>query len=76
MPFLQEVIHKLEVGGGLRFIRIGAAVLALTLLTVGYNSRAFKNMATQEAMDGAGQRLHHALHPPLQHPSHEGTHSE
>jgi hypothetical protein len=53
MPFLQEVIHKLEVGGGLRFIRIGAAVLALVMLTLGYNSRAFKNMATQEAMDAA-----------------------
>ena len=53
MPFLQEVIHKLEVGGGMRFIRVGAAVLTLTLLTVGYNSRAFKNMASQEAMDAA-----------------------
>ena len=53
MPFLQEVIHKLEVGGGMRFMRIGAALFALALLTVGYNLRAFKCMATQEAMDAA-----------------------
>jgi hypothetical protein len=53
MPFLQEVIHRLEVGSGLRLFRLGAMALALVLLTVGYNSRAFKNLATQEAMDAA-----------------------
>jgi hypothetical protein len=53
MPFLQDVIHKLEVGGGPRFFRVGLAVLAVALLTVGYNWRAFKNMACEEAMDSA-----------------------
>ena len=32
---------------------MGLAVLAVVLLTVGYNWRAFRNMATQEAMDAA-----------------------
>jgi len=53
MPFLQDIIHKLEVGGGARFFRIGLSLLAVALLTVGYNWRAFKNMASAEAMDAA-----------------------
>jgi 4-amino-4-deoxy-L-arabinose transferase-like glycosyltransferase len=53
MPFLQEIIHKLEVGGGTRFFRIGLSLLAVTVLTAGYNWRAFKNMSSQEAMDAA-----------------------
>lgn len=53
MPLLQDVLHKLEVGGGMRFLRVGLAVLAVLLLAVGYNWRAFKNMATREAMDTA-----------------------
>src|SRR5207249_7752587 len=50
---MQALIHKLEVGGGMRYIRIGLSLLALVLLIVGYNWRAFKNMSTQEAMDAA-----------------------
>ncbi len=53
MPFLQDVLHRIEVGGGMRFFRVGLAALAVLLLTVGYNWRAFRNMATQEAMDAA-----------------------
>ncbi len=53
MPFLQEIIHKIEVGGGMRYFRVGLAVLAVVVLTGGYNWRAFKNMGSQEAMDGA-----------------------
>jgi 4-amino-4-deoxy-L-arabinose transferase-like glycosyltransferase len=53
MLFLQDLLHKLEVGGGIRHVRTGLAVLVVLLLTVGYNSRAFRNMATQEAMDMA-----------------------
>jgi 4-amino-4-deoxy-L-arabinose transferase-like glycosyltransferase len=53
MPYLQELLHKLEVGGGLRHVRRGLAVVAVVLLVVGYNWRAFRNMATQEAMDTA-----------------------
>src|SRR6266446_207712 len=53
MPFLQDIIHKFEVGGGMRFLRIGLIVLALLMLIVGYNWRAYRNMSTQEAMDAA-----------------------
>jgi 4-amino-4-deoxy-L-arabinose transferase-like glycosyltransferase len=50
---LQNAIHKLEVGGGMKFFRVGLAILALLLFTVGYNWRAFKNMSSIEAMDAA-----------------------
>jgi hypothetical protein len=53
MPFLQDVIHKIEVGGGMRHIRRGLAVLAVLFLIVTYNLRNFRNMSTQEAMDSA-----------------------
>ncbi len=53
MPILQDLLHKLEVGGGPRFLRIGLAVLGVMLLIVGYNWRAYRNMNTQEAMDAA-----------------------
>src|SRR6266550_3353919 len=53
MPFLQDLIHKIEVGGGMRFVRIGLSVLAIVGVTVLYNFRSFKNMSTQEAMDTA-----------------------
>jgi hypothetical protein len=53
MPFLQDLVHKLEVGGGMRYLRVGLAVLAILVLTAGYNVRAFRNMGTQEAMDAA-----------------------
>ena len=53
MPFLQDVLHKVEVGGGMRYFRVSLVVLAVLLLTVGYNLFAFRNMSTQEAMDTA-----------------------
>ena len=53
MLHLQELLHKLEVGGGTRHLRTGLAVVAVVLLGVGYNWRAYRNMATQEAMDMA-----------------------
>src|ERR1035437_8004789 len=53
MPFLHEVLHKFEVGGTMRFLRAGLTVLAVVLLTGLYDWRAFRNMATQEAMDMA-----------------------
>ena len=53
MPFLQEVVHKVEVGGGMRYLRVGIVLLVVLLLFVGYNLRAFRNMGTQEAMDAA-----------------------
>jgi hypothetical protein len=53
MIYLQEFIHKLEVGPGLRYLKIGLACLALVTLTVGYNWRSFHNMNAPEAMDAA-----------------------
>jgi hypothetical protein len=53
MPIIQETIHKLEVAGGLRYARIGLALLAVIGGTVWYNVRCFRNMASQEAMDSA-----------------------
>jgi hypothetical protein len=53
MPHLQELLHKLEVGGGTRYLRRGLVVVVVVLLGVGYNWRAYRNMATQEAMDMA-----------------------
>lgn len=53
MPYLQEMIHKLEVGPWMRHLRIGLAALALLGLFGGYNWRNFRNMGTQEAMDAA-----------------------
>lgn len=53
MPFIQDLIHKLEVGPGMRHLRTALLVTAPVLLLVCYNLRAFKNMSTQEAMDSA-----------------------
>lgn len=53
MDMSQWLIHKLEVGGGMRYLRITLAVLAVLFLIAEYNLRAFKNMNTQEAMDSA-----------------------
>src|SRR5258708_10977928 len=53
MTVVQDIIHKTEVGGGARYLKISLAVLAFLMLWVGYNWRAFKNMSTQEAMDAA-----------------------
>lgn len=53
MPFAQDLIHKLEQGGGMRYLRIGLAVLVVVGIIGGYNWRAYRNLATQEAMDQA-----------------------
>ena len=53
MPVLQDIIHKLEVGGGIRYLKYALAVLAVLLLGVLYNMRNFRNFGTQEAMDSA-----------------------
>ncbi len=52
-PRLQEIIHRFEVGAGAKLLKWGLLVLAAITLFVGYNWRAYKNMATQEAMDAA-----------------------
>jgi len=43
----------MEVGGGMRYFRIGLRVLTVVLLVVGYNWRAFRNMHNEESMDAA-----------------------
>jgi 4-amino-4-deoxy-L-arabinose transferase-like glycosyltransferase len=53
MPLLQDSIHKLEEGGGLRYFRIALAVLAVLFLAVVYDNRDFTNFSTPEAMDSA-----------------------
>lgn len=50
---LQNLVHKLEVGAGVRWIRIGAGVIVILAIIVGYNLRAFHNFSTAEAMDQA-----------------------
>lgn len=53
MPFLQDLIHKLEVGPGMRYLKTSLACLAVVMLVVGYNWRSYRNFGTQEAMDAA-----------------------
>jgi hypothetical protein len=53
MAVPQEIIHKLEVGGGTRYFRIGLAALALLALVGIYDWRAFNNLNSLEAMDQA-----------------------
>jgi hypothetical protein len=50
---IQKLIHMSEVGAGsryLRFLVLGLAVVGLAFI---YNLRAYRNLATQEAMDSA-----------------------
>src|SRR6266581_166699 len=53
MPIIQDAIHKIEVAGGRRHLRIGLVALAVIGATAFYNFRCFRNMSTQEAMDSA-----------------------
>src|ERR1051326_2143225 len=53
MPVLQESIHKLEVGGGMRYLKIALIILGVLAIIAWYNIQSFKNMGTQEAMDSA-----------------------
>jgi 4-amino-4-deoxy-L-arabinose transferase-like glycosyltransferase len=50
---IQSIIHKLEVGGGLRHLKWFLLTLALLALILSYNFRGFKDMNTLEAMDSA-----------------------
>ena len=54
MPIIQDTIHKLEVAGGMRYLKFGLSALAVIIVTTVYNLRSYRNMSTQEAMD-AGQ---------------------
>ena len=57
MVTLQDLIHHLEVGTGMRFINrtvlLVCFALGLLFLLTAYDFRAYRNFATQEAMDSA-----------------------
>ncbi len=53
MPWIQTVIHKIEEGAGLRYLKFGLLALALFVLILSYNVRGFKDMSDPEAMDTA-----------------------
>lgn len=50
---IQAAIHKMEVGGGARYLRVAALVVAVVTLPVLYDSCAYRNFSTPEAMDSA-----------------------
>lgn len=53
MMLVQSIIHRLEVGGGLRLLKYFLIALGLLALVLTYNLRGFKNMSNPEAMDAA-----------------------
>src|SRR5579859_6003926 len=53
MDAVQEVIHRLEVGSGVKYLKRGLVVLAVLVLAAGYNWCGYRNLSTQEAMDAA-----------------------
>jgi hypothetical protein len=50
---IQRLIHMLEVGTGARYLRIIALALGVVALAFLYDIRAYRNLATPEAMDAA-----------------------
>src|SRR5580704_7674808 len=50
---IQNWIHRLEEGGGLRYLKYALLCLAAVGLLLSYNLRGFKNMSNLEAMDAA-----------------------
>ena len=53
MPSVQDLIHKLEEGGGARHLKTAAFCVAILFLMLVYNWFAYRNFATPEAMDSA-----------------------
>ena len=53
MPGIQDWIHKLEVGEGVRYVKVTAMVLAYMVLAAIFDLRGYKAFSTQEAMDAA-----------------------
>lgn len=53
MPLIQDSIHKLEVAGGMRPLKIALSILAVLAVAALYNLRAYRNMSNQESMDAA-----------------------
>jgi hypothetical protein len=50
---IQAAIHKMEVGGGARVLRVVALVAAVLTMAILYDSCAYRNFSTPEAMDSA-----------------------
>lgn len=50
-PGIQEWIHKLEVGDGVRYVKVAALILGFLTLAVIFDMRGYKAFGTQEAMD-------------------------
>jgi len=53
MPSLQDWIHKLEEGSWARYLKFTAFGVAVLFTVLVYDFRAYRNFATQEAMDSA-----------------------
>jgi hypothetical protein len=53
MPFLQDLVHKSERVADSRYLKYFLALLALILLALLYDLRAWRNLSTREAMDSA-----------------------
>src|ERR1017187_3277733 len=51
--WVQDLIHKLEVGAGRRVLRSAVLTLVVMGLAVLYDLRAYRNFSTPEAMDTA-----------------------
>src|SRR5208282_6593871 len=51
--WVQNLIHKLEVGAGRRVLRSAVLTLVVMALVVLYDLRAYRNFSTPEAMDAA-----------------------
>ena len=51
--WVQNLIHKLEIGVGRRVLRITALTLVVMALAVLYDLRAYRNFSAPEAMDAA-----------------------
>ena len=50
---IQNWIHRIEEGGGLRYVKYALISLFGAGLVLSYNLRGFKNMSNSEAMDAA-----------------------
>ena len=50
---VQDLIHDLEVGGGMRYFRLGALLLVVFIAALLFDVGAAKNIPTQEGMDAA-----------------------
>ncbi len=53
LELIQKVIHALEVGAAARYLRFIVLGLAILVLLLAYDLRAYRNLATPEGMDAA-----------------------